>query len=214
MEYAKESLTLGMIFLELKDAIREGDGTRVLRCWKYLFLLFRGSGHTNYCLEALILLAQYYYILPPRLAEQMIWGRFVNYEGKIGGNISADLHIEHLNRTCKEAIQHLGANLTPQAIVQCGKAIGKLTKLEECFDKMNGIATSGSHTRRSDGEDFEKIVQELMAKEVFKIHPGRQHSKFPKFQSNGIISSIKKNKFQKWMDDHLSELFNNSFLSR
>ena len=38
LEYAKESPTLGMIFLEVKDAIREGDGIRVLRCWKYFFL--------------------------------------------------------------------------------------------------------------------------------------------------------------------------------
>lgn len=34
-EYGKEALALGMLFLEFKDAIREGDGTRVLRCWKY-----------------------------------------------------------------------------------------------------------------------------------------------------------------------------------
>ena len=118
-----------MIFLEVKDAIREGDGIRVLRCWKYFFLFFRGSGHKNYCVEALTFLAQYYYVLPPRLAEQMLWGRFVNYEGKKGKIISTDLHMEHLNRTSKEAIRHLGANLTPQAIVQCGKAIGKLTKV-------------------------------------------------------------------------------------
>ena len=64
-EYAKEALILGMIFLEFKDGIREGDGSRVLRCWKYFLLLFRGSGHTNYSLEALSLLTQYYYTLPP-----------------------------------------------------------------------------------------------------------------------------------------------------
>ena len=64
--------------------------------------------------------------------------------------------MEHVNRTCKEAIQHLGANLTPQAIVQCGKARGKLTKVMENFDTINGIATSGSNIRRSDREDFEK----------------------------------------------------------
>ena len=90
LEYVKEALTLGMIFLEVKDAIREGDGIRVLRCWKYFF---RGSGHTNYCAEGLTFLAQYYYVFPPRLAEQMLWGRFVNYEGKKGKNFSTDLQI-------------------------------------------------------------------------------------------------------------------------
>ena len=31
-EYAKETLSLGLLLLEFKDAIREGDGYRVLRC--------------------------------------------------------------------------------------------------------------------------------------------------------------------------------------
>ena len=35
LEYAKETMSLGLLLLELKDAIREGDGTRILRCWKY-----------------------------------------------------------------------------------------------------------------------------------------------------------------------------------
>ena len=52
MEYARETLSLGLLFLEFKDAVKEGDGTRVLRCWKYFLLLFHASGHTNYCLEA------------------------------------------------------------------------------------------------------------------------------------------------------------------
>ena len=120
-EYGKEALALGMLFLEFKDAIREGDGTRVLCCWKYFLLLFHASGHTNYCLEALNLLVQYYYTLSPRLAEQMLWGRFVNSEGKIAHNISCHLHMEHLNREIKGAINHLGANKTPKAILRAGK---------------------------------------------------------------------------------------------
>ena len=37
LEYTKETLSLGLLLLEFKDAIREGDGSRVLRCWKYFF---------------------------------------------------------------------------------------------------------------------------------------------------------------------------------
>ena len=74
LEYAKETLSLGLLFLEFKDAVKEGDGTRVLRCWKYFLLLFHASGHSNYGLEALYFLTQYNFVLPPRLAEQMIWG--------------------------------------------------------------------------------------------------------------------------------------------
>ena len=50
---------------------------------------------------------QYYYILPKRYAEQMLWGRFVNSEGGPGLNISANLHMEHLNRLLKGTVSHL-----------------------------------------------------------------------------------------------------------
>ena len=42
-EYAKETLSLGLLLLEFKDGIREGDGNRVLRCWKYFLLFFRAT---------------------------------------------------------------------------------------------------------------------------------------------------------------------------
>ena len=43
-EYAKETLSLGLLLLEFNDGIREGDGNRVLRSWKY-FLLFSFFSH-------------------------------------------------------------------------------------------------------------------------------------------------------------------------
>lgn len=35
-----------LLLIEIRDAIREGDGIRVLRCWKFYWR------HTKYCLEA------------------------------------------------------------------------------------------------------------------------------------------------------------------
>ena len=72
LEYARETLSLGLLLLEFKDAIKEGDGTRVLRCWKYFLIIFWATGHKYYCIEAFIFLMQYYYTLPPRHAEQML----------------------------------------------------------------------------------------------------------------------------------------------
>ena len=42
-EYAKETRSMGLLLLEFKDGIREGDGNRVLRCWKYFLLFFRAT---------------------------------------------------------------------------------------------------------------------------------------------------------------------------
>eukprot|EP00731_Ephydatia_muelleri_P034358 Em0056g17a len=129
LEYAKETMSPGLLLLEFKDAIREGDGTRILQCWKYFFIIFRATRHKNYCIEAFNLFMQYYYTLPPRYAEQMLWGRFINSEGGQGRNISADLHMEHLNHIVKDAVGHLGANKTPQAIMRASKALGALKEI-------------------------------------------------------------------------------------
>ena len=103
----------------------------------YLLLLFKASGRTNYSIEALTLLSHYYLILPPRLAEQLKWSRFVNTHGLPGHNISCDLHMEHLNREAKTAIQGLGAKKFKKTILHTGKAIGILTNKLAKFNRDN-----------------------------------------------------------------------------
>ena len=46
--YAIELLTLGLLYVEFTDAIREADGNQIYNCWKFMFPLFRASGRTNY----------------------------------------------------------------------------------------------------------------------------------------------------------------------
>ena len=114
-------------YCKFKDAIREGDGGRVLRVWK----LFKASNKANYGIEAFNLLAQYHILLHPRLSQQLIlWSRFVNTPGKQGRNIPCDLHLEHLNRSLKKtAINGLGANKVPNAIERAGRCIGEVVSL-------------------------------------------------------------------------------------
>lgn len=88
---ACETLSLSLLLNEFKDAIREGDGNRVIVVWKYVLLIFKATGHKNYAIELFMS------ILPPYLAEQLKWGRFINSHGLPGKNISMDLHMEHLN---------------------------------------------------------------------------------------------------------------------
>ena len=64
-KYACEVLTLGMFQKEFDDCIREGDGLRDVRCWRYFLLLFKSNHHTNYSIEAYILLCQYHFMLSP-----------------------------------------------------------------------------------------------------------------------------------------------------
>ena len=200
--YACETLSLGLLYFEFRDAIKEGDGDRVMRIWKYLLLLFKASGRTNYSIEALTLLSQYYLVLPPRLAEQLKWSRFVNVHGLPGHNVSCDLHMEHLNREAKTAIEGLGANKSKKAILCTGKAIGILKDTLDKFDKDNNVPSDrGAHAVKSAKKDLTKIIKQLASSKVFKIIPGRKHKSFRTLKTN-LIRTLNRKELTEWILDH------------
>ena len=88
--YGKEVLTLGLLWLEFNDAIKEGDWEKVFVYWKFLLLVFKHGNCRNYSIEAVNLLYQTH-ALPPRLVAQPKWGRCINTHGRQGCNIPADL---------------------------------------------------------------------------------------------------------------------------
>ena len=108
-------MSLGLLYLEFTDAIREGDGSRVLRCWQYFLLVFKATNHPNYAIEAFTLLVQEKFILSPWMALQLKWNWTVNTHGRPGKNIPGDLHLEDLNRECKNALSGLGSNITDKS---------------------------------------------------------------------------------------------------
>ena len=65
------------------DACKEGDGERVIRCWKLYMLHFHAERKTKYAFEALRLQFQLA-TLQPYLVHQLTWGRFVNTHGGKG----------------------------------------------------------------------------------------------------------------------------------
>ena len=167
-EYGKQLLGIGCFYLEFADAICEGDGNRVLRCWRYLLPIFLGSHRTNYSCELLNMLFQQSYALSPWLSAELLWSRFINVQGCPRKNIPADLHMEHLNRLVKEAIRNLGANKTENVITGIGRVIGTIAPVLQQFDQENEVAsTSGAHCMASFEKDRNIIVGELVKSDVF-----------------------------------------------
>lgn len=112
LNYASAVLNDGLLLLEFKDAIREGDGNRILQCWKVLLMYYRSANHTNYASEAFHFISQVTATASPRVAAQLLWNRVVNTKGKEGHNIPVDLHMEHLYRTVKEYVAGVRANVS------------------------------------------------------------------------------------------------------
>ena len=213
-EYAKDVLSMGLLYLQFQESISDGAGKRVFIVWKFLLLIFRATGHTNYALEAFTLLCQYYYLFPPRQAEQLLTARFVNSSGGAGNNIPADLHMEHLNRVLKDCVKHLGANKTPRAIVRASKALQPLASVIKNFDSIHCVREEkGFHTRASEKKDLSMLVSQLTSSQVFANEPGRKHRSFPTFKCN-VIHSVNQSKLNKWMHQKFSTLLSSSPLNR
>ena len=123
--YACEVVNLGSLWHCYHDAIREGDGDRVMLIWKFLLLVFKAFRRKNYSLEAAILLLQNQYFLSPRKAAQLRWSRFVNTRGRGGCNIPCDLH--------------LGSNIQPHSIERAGKSLGVIHNICSLFEKERNV---------------------------------------------------------------------------
>ena len=161
--YAIQLLRIGCLYIEFADAIREGDGQRDIRCWKYFLPIFYNSHSTNYACEAATLLHQHLYVLSPRLSCQLMWGRFINSRGLPGKNIPVDLHMEHLNRIAKNALRNLGPNTSIASISRVGRSIGTLAPLLEKFDRENAVSYSSSKYGKPTAEtDIALIVNKLI----------------------------------------------------
>ena len=206
-EYAREVLTLGLLYMEFVDAIREGDGERIFRCWRYFLLLFKATDRRNYSIEAFTLLIQHHFMFSKRMRMQLQWSRTVNVHGRPGKNVSCDLHMEHLNRECKGSISGLGANITDDAIQRVGKSLRTSTKILSNFDLQNSIQPeSGYHTIRSSDADISKLLKQIHNdSQVFSNVPGRKHSNFPHFQSN-LVQHLSKPKLLQWFQERLQQL--------
>lgn len=201
--YANEVISLGLFYSNYKDAVKEGDGVRVKACWKYLLPIFKASDKRNYSVEVLRMLYSYHYTLSPRQAHQLLYSRFVNVHGIPGRNIAADLHMEHLNRTCKEAIRGLGANKTEKAITRIGKAIGPLTSVTSNLDR-NVLGKESKSSKRkvaSSQKDRTLIINELIGRaSVFKEVAGRQYKHIGALQKS-LFHKVDHKKFESWIQE-------------
>ncbi len=175
--YARELLTLGLIWLKFYDAVKEGDGDRILLAWKILIPVFKSTHHVNYLKEALnlVLLSK---TQSQRKVGQLLWSRCVNTNGHKGHNLPCDLHQEHLNRHLKGVLMSVGANISPEAIVLAGKSISTVDNICTSFESQTCTADKGVHNTLAFGKDMQKIVTILKQKDVFEPKLARGHPTF------------------------------------
>lgn len=76
VNHSTDFLTLSLLWYGFHDSIKEGDGNRILRYWKFLLPLFQQEGHYNYTKEAFNLIVQSL-VLSPRKVCELKWSHTV-----------------------------------------------------------------------------------------------------------------------------------------
>lgn len=172
-----EVVTLGLNF---HDSIREGDGDRILRGWKFNLLAYKAAQLKNYSIEALNLILQVNHVLSPREAAQVKWCRTVNTTNLKGNNIPMDLHLEHLNRRVKTTLRNMGSNVTDKSVKLAAESVGIVNDICHVFEResTSSKASSNKHSCPSFDKDFKLILNTLEEHKVFIHKSGRQHNTF------------------------------------
>ena len=81
--YHNARLQFGMLFMNIVDAIREGDGFCLTRCYKLVILFAYKFRHTKYAYALLLLFVQTGAVLSEEESFCLIMNRFVNVNGKL-----------------------------------------------------------------------------------------------------------------------------------
>lgn len=209
--YACARLGLGLLLHNFDDAVKEGDGERILRCWKFLLLIFKCYNHHKYALASLQLLANVNAMLSPRKAHSLVWNRTINNKGGKGKNISLDLRMEHIVHLHKEMLANLGVNLTPECALRCSRAIQPVEDLLRTVDdELLCKRPSGKHTVTRSQKDFKLIVNELHNKgKVFQCtqSDNRQYQCFPEFKKT-LVNELNYNHLNNWINQHKKQWSN------
>ena len=197
LNYQKANFTINLLLRNINDAIRQGDGERLINSYRLALLYFKVTGHHKYSYTILKLL--YRIKLVPEDAFKLIWSRFVNTTGYKGRNISPDLHLEHLNNFLKELLRALRSNIneTNAERVACSlKNIKLIIQNFESSIELNDRPNKKSTPSTFD--DVKKLATAYNEAKVFEEKLGRENESYPKFKAK-ILDDLNTNDLYLWL---------------
>ena len=115
--------------------------------------------------------------------------------------------MEHLNRTVKDHVAHLRANVAEKSIIQCSQSLKGIMEVCQHFDEQLMVRPdSTSHSKASVTRDENMIIQELTERyHVFDYIPGRTHPTFKSIRPS-IAEHINKVSLVQWIQKKKTEL--------
>ena len=205
--YSLRLLQYYFILCDIKDAVHEGNGDRLVTLHKQLLLHLKSlPGFNTYAIEMLINVVKNTLFLSPAQAHRCIWASTANWKGGAGKNVEIDLLQENRNRDLKKMIKGMGANKTDKAIEMASRAVAGSKQIVENFDCMvYQDGHSSSHSHASSIKDEEKVSSDLRILKPFSIKPQQKHTSFGNIGSDPL-ESIDRKKFDEWHANHKKNL--------
>ena len=197
-------LTDCLLFFNFLDAIKEGDGARVMRQYKYIMLYCKadGSHSTKYALECLYQFFLVNALLSPRDSERFVWNRTVNNNGKKGTNIPLDEDTEHSNNSIKQGIRNLGPNVTENAVQRLSYAESPTASiLGNLDDSIKRLSRSGKHSTGGLEKDLHELIKRAIEFQIFTELEGRSYKQFNNFQRDWL-ANLSASGLHQWINKH------------
>ena len=206
LNYHKAKLAYGLLLFDFGDAIREGDGGRLLNLYKLALLIYSSHGHNKYAYVTLLFLVRIYAILDESEATSLICNRFCNTVGKMGHNIPLDLRLEHSNNLLKACLKALGANVNENSAQRVAAALNGIEMVLDSIDKDCQFSSlSNVRGGKDPKESVMQIVTDLISGDVFSKHNQRDgYTGFSEFNAN-IIAKLNYAEFYHWIRNKLKE---------
>ena len=185
VNYCKNALGLCYLAKDFVDARKRGDGERICRLYKYLLLYYKLDGRTKYSYQTIHMLAQINFLLPPGLAHELKWNRFVNNNGYPDSNIELDRELEHRNEYFKEDLKSYRGKITEKSIDRCSKSYNVMQNIIKNFDDISfNKRPTGKHTVADWKNDVKGLQIQFEEENLFAVNPDRYYLSFPGFPKN------------------------------
>ena len=128
----------------------------------------------------------------------------MNVHGLPRRNVPNDLHMEHFNRICKEAIRGLGVNKTDRAISRVAKSLGTLSPVLDQYDLVKNVPdTSSIHKAPISRKDRDMLFKKLIQSDIFTEYA--VSSTHPSFSRPHKLFYVRDfSALTKWMENHIT----------
>jgi hypothetical protein len=150
------------------DAVKEGDGNRLLRCFMIVLLFDYKCKHTKYPYGLLLFFVT-------KDACLLVHNRFVNKKGRMAGNVPLDLHMEHLKLDMKRLLQTMGGKITCATAQRCARSKTVMNKVIDSVHEECNKSHYSYHGEKNSVQTVKSIIHDLLQGKVFEHIPERSY---------------------------------------